>query len=158
MPHAPSLLHAVFPPSYPNHKMFGGKKEAGSHGTSRDGGAPNRGLIWAAWLLSTAGFAILLGGVASMQHVSENRSVQWGQLQRHALGCWAACLPAATPTGLRSADTTRLLASPSYACQGCGAGNNLLNLGGAVGYLAPVSCNKLFRWVGGRVEGAPGLH
>jgi preprotein translocase subunit SecG len=27
----------------------------------------NKGLIWAAWLLSTAGFAILLGGVASMQ-------------------------------------------------------------------------------------------
>jgi hypothetical protein len=58
--------------------MFGSKKEAGSHGASRDGGAPNRGLIWAAWLLSTAGFAILLGGVASMQHVSENRCIQWG--------------------------------------------------------------------------------
>lgn len=29
----------------------------------------NKGLIWMAWLLSTAGFAILLGGVASMQQV-----------------------------------------------------------------------------------------
>lgn len=38
---------------------------------------PNKGLIWAAWLLSTAGFAILLGGVASMQSVS----ISWGQ-------CW----------------------------------------------------------------------
>ncbi len=30
----------------------------------------NKGLIWGAWLLSTAGFAILLGGVASLQSVS----------------------------------------------------------------------------------------
>jgi hypothetical protein len=29
----------------------------------------NKGAIWAAWLLSTCGFAILLGGVASMQNV-----------------------------------------------------------------------------------------
>jgi hypothetical protein len=29
----------------------------------------NKGAIWAAWLLSTCGFAILLAGVASMQNV-----------------------------------------------------------------------------------------
>ena len=52
-------------------KLFGGKKEGGTGGGG-DGSAPmaNRGLIWAAWLLSTAGFGILLGGVASMQQVS----------------------------------------------------------------------------------------
>lgn len=35
----------------------------------------NKGLIWGAWLLSTAGFGILLGGVASLQSVGAG----WGQ-------------------------------------------------------------------------------
>ena len=38
---------------------MGGKKFGGS--------VPHQGLIWAAWLLADAGFAILLGGVASLQ-------------------------------------------------------------------------------------------
>ena len=42
-------------------------------------------------------------------------------------------------------------------CQACGGGTtNLLNLGGAVGYLAPVSCDKVFRWVGGWAGGRAG--
>lgn len=51
-------------------KMFGGKTGTGGSRHSSEGGktaASNKWMIWAAWLLSTAGFAILLGGVASMQ-------------------------------------------------------------------------------------------
>lgn len=39
----------------------------GTGGTT--GKTGNRALIWLAWLLSTAGFGILLGGVASLQQV-----------------------------------------------------------------------------------------
>ena len=52
-------------------KLFG-KKEGTTRGGGGNGSAPNRGLIWGAWLLSTAGFGILLGGVASMQQVRGN--------------------------------------------------------------------------------------
>ena len=53
-------------------KLFGKKEGATRSGGGGDGSAPNRGLIWGAWLLSTAGFGILLGGVASMQQVRGN--------------------------------------------------------------------------------------
>jgi hypothetical protein len=37
----------------------------------------NKGLIWGAWLLSTCGFGILLGGVAAMQNVGGSPG-DWG--------------------------------------------------------------------------------
>lgn len=59
-------------------KMFGGGSGTGGSRHSSEGGktaASNKWMIWAAWLLATAGFAILLAGVASMQSECKSRGL-----------------------------------------------------------------------------------
>ena len=51
----------------------GGERAAGGFRSGGERGEPtktHKSLIWLGWLLQTAGFGILLGGVASMQNVS----------------------------------------------------------------------------------------